>query len=261
MGMIAHSLAIGLGMILVGLDAFDVTPSRQERKIWPGCRKKPMYESFAGGHRWDENWDWGAKMVKDTEACIPLVSVVERLARHPREPQMLLLSQICHKPMHIGSNKGLDDLKAEYCSEAVDVSDDLEQRRFAGACPLIPGIVAEGAQNPCGAPFRLVDGVHRLCVLKRTRPGVKYAWFFVLSALEALDMIQAPCPGKESLPKAKRMGDVLRQASSKKTSVGGSNLLASLTIEGARRFIAASRQRTLFLPDEVFLDVNRSHEL
>ena len=35
------------------------------------------------------------------------------------------------------------------------------------ACPAVPGIAVRSQQNPCGLPYRVVDGAHRLCAHKQ----------------------------------------------------------------------------------------------
>ena len=80
-----------------------------------------------------------------------------------RRPEALDLDQVCHR--------------------REVVSED----RLAGCDPEIPGIVLRGAANPCGLPYRLIDGNHRLHRLRAA--GRRHGPFFVLEFADVADCV------------------------------------------------------------------------
>ena len=80
-----------------------------------------------------------------------------------RVPVVLDLDQVCHR--------------REVVSEA----------RLAGCNPEIPGIVLHAAANPCGLPYRLIDGNHRLHRLRNA--GRTRAAFFVFEFADVADCV------------------------------------------------------------------------
>jgi len=154
-------------------------PHKDELSMWGGCSATTSHKfvtTMQSMHTWDERWDMGPNMTKETDGILCVGHVIEILMRSPRDPVKLPFSQICHKPMHLDEYPGLDSSNAAYCHD-----EDISPQRTADACPLVPLIVAEGAPNPCGAKYRMLDGRHRICDLKRYHQHLKAAWFFVVS--------------------------------------------------------------------------------
>jgi len=63
----------------------------------------------------------------------------------------------------------------------------MEEKRLAACDPDVPGLVLEGAANPCGLPYRLIDGNHRLH--RQMRAGLREGWFFVFRFEDIADCI------------------------------------------------------------------------
>ncbi len=63
----------------------------------------------------------------------------------------------------------------------------MDPKRLAACDPAIPGLVLEGVANPCGLPFRLIDGNHR--VHRQLRSGHREGRFFVFRFEEIADCI------------------------------------------------------------------------
>lgn len=76
------------------------------------------------------------------------------IAKLKLKPQQIRVREICQQDMDV---KGLWSRSFCYWKHS---------RRMANACPSIPGVLVETSQNPCGLPYRMIDGNHRLCALK-----------------------------------------------------------------------------------------------
>ena len=218
---------------------------QQELAMWPGCQSKPNYSGLtAGAHTWDPSWDLGPKMTEDTDGSLLLGRVVDLLLKSPRSPQKIGFDRLCHKPMHLDAYPGLESPNAAYCHD-----EDISPQRYSAACPLVPGIVAEGAPNPCGAPYRMLDGRHRICKLKLEFPEVKAAWFFVVRWDEIMELISSKSEASdhESMARkqAVRLGKSLdRIADGYRTNALREPYSEDLLAQ-AKVFMAASRMRTL----------------
>ena len=71
----------------------------------------------------------------------------------------------------------------QVCHRREVVSED----RLAACDPEIPGIVLRAAANPCGLPYRLIDGNHRLHRLRGA--GRVRGPFFVLDFADVADCV------------------------------------------------------------------------
>ena len=76
----------------------------------------------------------------------------------------------------------------------------------------MPGILAERAENPCGARYRMLDGRHRICTLKRLAAHVTASRYFVLTANETLQLARSNCRSGDdaegSMPLWRRLAQV-----------------------------------------------------
>lgn len=181
-----------------------------ESELWPSCRPGALELShedvkllLSTTHSWEENWDLGPRMT-NPDSCLQVWPVLRLLAKDRRKPQLLPLDQVCHKPMHMDGLGGLEDASASYCGDPTESGNVTGQgrrrrtlsnfhKRIDAACPLVPGIVAMGAPNPCGARYRMLDGRHRVCKLKRLTPEQTHAWFYVVTGDEVLPLVRKPC--------------------------------------------------------------------
>jgi len=179
-------------------------------------------------------------MTEETDGCLVVGRVVELLMQSPRKPRKLGFDEICHKPMHLDSYPGLESPTAAYCHD-----EDINPERYRQACPLVPGIVTEGAPNPCGARYRMLDGRHRICNLKLNFPHLRAAWFFVVKweEIEALISTRAEL-GTVSGRMEELGGTIERITQGRRQDAAGKAYPTSL-VDQVTAFVEASRMRRL----------------
>lgn len=66
---------------------------------------------------------------------------------------------------------------------------DTSRDRYDKANVMIPGIIAEGAPNPCNLKYRMIDGVHRITKLKIETNYTK-SKFFILTLEEFNNLLE-----------------------------------------------------------------------
>jgi hypothetical protein len=83
--------------------------------------------------------------------------IVERRLR----PRNVPLTRICHKGMKRASDELTARLERDCGARLATVE------RMQHVCARVPGVLVRSSQNPCGTPYRMIDGAHRLCAHKR----------------------------------------------------------------------------------------------
>lgn len=68
-------------------------------------------------------------------------------------------------------------------------SNDFQGSRFEAADPKFPGLLVRNMPNPCGLPFRMMDGRRRLHKLQQQ--GRRTAIFYVYEYEEVLSLIRS----------------------------------------------------------------------
>eukprot|EP00929_Paragymnodinium_shiwhaense_P046130 TRINITY_DN23497_c0_g1_i3.p1 TRINITY_DN23497_c0_g1~~TRINITY_DN23497_c0_g1_i3.p1 ORF type:complete len:291 (+),score=59.65 TRINITY_DN23497_c0_g1_i3:52-873(+) len=238
-------------------DLRPMPPSSEEQLLWPRCDQDAEVDwkqLLAGAHTWDDNWDLGQRMTPETDGCIRISDMIELLVKKFRKPSVVSLAEICHKPMYLDAFRGLDDPSMEYCDDP-----DMSPERWERSCPLVPGILAEGVENPCGARYRMLDGRHRICKLKKQASAVTHARFYVLSAEETLSLTRADCKYK-GIPKS--LTRQLAEAS-KVVRHGAAVTQPQRVAEGVLQFVRASLPQALPVAEQAVrqLEEARSSEL
>ena len=179
-------------------------PQKQDLTKWPECNRQPNFERWLRSfHTVQKPWHLALDGVASEEdSCIWIHDVVEMLLRKPRDPKVISVLEVCHKPMHHQGSSGLEDATGSYCDDPD--FDVMDEGRWERACPLVPGIVAEGALNPCASRFRMIDGRHRICKLKmETNMAISHAPFFVLNETEVLSLVVPNCSEDSAGPPTK----------------------------------------------------------
>uniref|UniRef100_A0A7S4BM90 Exostosin GT47 domain-containing protein n=1 Tax=Chrysotila carterae TaxID=13221 RepID=A0A7S4BM90_CHRCT len=144
-------------------------------------QKKVECNRTAGADVHDTDGEWKFVLPDGrpttTEMCyvIPVDSMKLHLSSNRIRPVPIPLEQICHKGMvskqavaaFAAAAKGGEKLNGD---ELHDFSKScrvkLDSPRGARACASAPPIVVKSSYNPCGLPYRSIDGTHRICALK-----------------------------------------------------------------------------------------------
>lgn len=176
----------------------------------PHCAP-PAWEEMlspATFHATDHGWDFGGQH----SHVLRLPDILNHIAHLGLRPQSVRVADVCHKNMTAAKGLGseLDQWKAACESESRKQTCH-GAKRTATACTSAmtswsaPGILVRTAENPCKLPYRLVDGAHRLCKLKRelldTTGTARRASapFYVLAEADALHMLTSARQNVEPL--------------------------------------------------------------
>ncbi|CAE7646837.1 unnamed protein product [Symbiodinium sp. CCMP2592] len=203
MKLFSNSAVPWLAIVCLGLGQMRVAwaqprwsvrePVEEDLQKWPGCKNTPDFERWLQSfHSVKQPWQLASSDMESDESCVRIHDIVELLLRSPREPSILPLAELCHKPMHQRGNTGLEDPTGSYCHDPE--FETMREDRWNAACPLVPGIAADGALNPCGVRYRMLDGRHRICKLKMdSMMKVTHVPFFILNKTEILSLVTNNC--------------------------------------------------------------------
>ena len=141
-------------------------------------------------------------------------SIFEHIAATGLQPQPAPLAHVCHKGMATADDAAVDGLPTDGAKGLRRICGARlrEASRMAYACPSVPGILVRTEQNPCGLPYRMVDGAHRICAFKRELA----AWADAAGREPALP---PPCPplffvisGRDAAARAVALDEDVRDA-------------------------------------------------
>ena len=134
---------------------------RQQTESEVKCVRVPIDNTLGYHTLHRPGWQFGGKGGNGkkrngrSEYVIQVLQMLFTIAKLKLKPQQILVREICQKDMDV---KRLWSRSFCYFKK--------NSRRMAKACPSIPGVLVETSQNPCGLPYRMIDGAHRLCALK-----------------------------------------------------------------------------------------------
>mmetsp|Transcript_34086 Transcript_34086/g.105454 ORF Transcript_34086/g.105454 Transcript_34086/m.105454 type:complete len:179 (+) Transcript_34086:275-811(+) len=83
-------------------------------------------------------------------------------------PAPVNLADVCHKDMSKASGESFEHICGRKKKEVA---------RYARGPPILPSILVRTRMNPCGLPYRMIDGAHRICRLKEA--GATQGCFYV----------------------------------------------------------------------------------
>mmetsp|Transcript_11597 Transcript_11597/g.34536 ORF Transcript_11597/g.34536 Transcript_11597/m.34536 type:complete len:257 (+) Transcript_11597:163-933(+) len=147
-------------------------------------------------YRW-----WGANELGNlTAGCITVEDAMHTILDAKIHPVDVSFEDICVPPMNPSNLHDLDRI----CGSKLGELDHMTRGRAQ-----LPSIIVETKRNPCGRRYTMMDGMHRICRLKRA--GAARGCFYVLSedqAYEAttkLDPVEArKRTGWSAHPRSKR---------------------------------------------------------
>ena len=105
---------------------------------------------------------------------VPVQDLLKTIYEHRIRPVEIALEQVCYKGMG-------------RCEEKLR-----NKMRVNWACTDIPGILVKSSQhaNPCGKPYRMLDGGHRICKMLLRVPPPRTANYFVLTEEQLVPLIR-----------------------------------------------------------------------
>lgn len=119
------------------------------------------------------------------EGAVLVEDIMGVVLRKKIRPRLIDFRELCHKNME--SKEELYDM-SKICE--VKFKDGKYLREEAGAAD-VPGLLLNSTENrsdnPCGLPFTMLDGSHRICLLKEY--GAKQGMYYVLDQHDILPLI------------------------------------------------------------------------
>jgi hypothetical protein len=134
------------------------------------CGATNPWSGLQGAHSFENSLKYGDWSWNGLQGLLDLRVLVPMLAK--QTPLLVPHAFICWK--------GSDDPRAKQRGSPW---------RYGRADPSVPGILARTSINPCGKPFRMIDGAHRMAKLT-LESNITASLFYVLNGTQLPPLVQ-----------------------------------------------------------------------